>query len=166
MDKCMLSDNKSIFDLFNMVNPNCYQACAIQSVIANDKDLAIKYCDELENAIKYYKWDKSDKNTDYIDSLICQSNLEKWQKLAIMYILGNNTDKCKDLLINAKSSKQFVCHEDVLKNQNDHGNVVDISNYSYNDLQQLREQMLHESIMNFLHPSNVYPHWIKLSRSW
>lgn len=90
-----ISNGKTLFDLFNMINPNCYQAFIIQCIIENRKEEALHYCDELSTAIEYYKWEASNKSSGYIDQLICESNLDKWKKIAIIYIISNNVDLCK-----------------------------------------------------------------------
>lgn len=101
-----ISHNKSMFDLFNMINPNCYQAYIIQCIIEDKKEDALRYCDELSTAFEYYKWDSSGKQSDYIDSLICESNLDKWQKMAIIYIISNDIVKCKNIIKNQISLEQ------------------------------------------------------------
>lgn len=93
-----ISNGKTMFDIFNMVNPNCYQAFIIQSIIECKKHEAIQYCDELMTAIEYYKWEVSSKHGSYIDSLICESNLEKWQKIAIIHIISNDVKSCKSVI--------------------------------------------------------------------
>ena len=42
----IISHNKTLFDIFNMINPNCYQALIIQAIIEDRKD--VKF---LEDAI-------------------------------------------------------------------------------------------------------------------
>jgi hypothetical protein len=101
-----ISHNKSMFDLFNMINPNCYQAYIIQCIIEDKKEDALRYCDELSTAFEYYKWDSSGKQSDYIDSLICESNFDKWQKMAIIYIISNDIVKCKNIIKNQISLEQ------------------------------------------------------------
>ena len=98
-----IGHNKTMFDLFNMINPNCYQAFIIKCIIESNPTDAIQYCDELSTAINLYKWDVSCKQSDYIDKLICESNLNSWQKKAIMYIISNDVEKCKDILVEAAS---------------------------------------------------------------
>lgn len=93
-----ISHGKTVFDLFNMINPNCYQAFIIQCIIENKKEEAIQYCDELSTAIEYYKWDAAGKQSSYIDQLICESDLQKWQKIAIIYIISNNVEQCKKVI--------------------------------------------------------------------
>lgn len=140
-----LSCGKTLFDLFNMVNPNCYQAMIIQDVIENHFSDAIDHCKALQVAIEYYKWNSEDKNTDYIDSLICQSGLERWQKIAIMHVLGSNMKKC------------IECIESELTRQSD------ISESNRND-PFFKDRLLHESIMKMLHPSDTYPYWTRIPR--
>lgn len=101
-----ISHDKSMFDLFNMINPNCYQAYIIQCIIEDKKEDALRYCDELSTAFEYYKWDSSGKQSDYIDSLICESNFDKWQKMAIIYIISNDIVKCKNIIKNQISLEQ------------------------------------------------------------
>lgn len=90
-----ISHDKTLYDLFNMVNPNCYQAFIIQYIIENKKQEAIQCCDELSVAFEYYKWDSKGKQSSYIDTLICESNLTKWQKIAIIHIIANDVKSCK-----------------------------------------------------------------------
>ena len=146
-----LSCGKSLFDLFNMVNPNCYQAMIIQDIISNNTSDAIDHCKALQIAIEYYKWETKDKNTDYIDSLICQSGLDKWQKIAIMHILGSNIKKCIECL-------EYELTKSELTRQNN-------LNIEYNrDDPFYKDRLLHESIMKMLHPSNTYPYWTTIPR--
>ena len=98
MSNHSISHGKTLFDIFNMLNPNCYQAFIIQCIIENKKEEALQYCDELVTAINYYKWDAKDISSKYTDALICESNLEKWQKLSIIYIVSNNIDQCKKII--------------------------------------------------------------------
>lgn len=101
-----ISHGKTIFDIFNMINPNCYQAFIIQSIIENKKEEAVQYCDELKTAIEYYKWDASNKSNRYIDCLICESEyLQKWQKLAIIYIMSNSIEQCKNVILDEIKSE-------------------------------------------------------------
>lgn len=100
MSNHAISNGKTLFDLFNMINPNCYQAFIIQCIIENKKEEAIQYCDELSTAIEYYKWDVERKQSSYIDSLVCDSQFEKWQKIAIIYIISNDVEKCKETINN------------------------------------------------------------------
>lgn len=96
-----ISHSKTLFDIFNMINPNCYQAFIIQCVIENKKEEALQYCDELSTAFEYYKWDSTSKQSNYVDALICESNLAKWQKLAIIQIISNNVTQCRSTIKNA-----------------------------------------------------------------
>jgi hypothetical protein len=82
------------------MNPNCYQAFIIQYIIEDKKSEAIKCCDELLTAFKYYKWDSKGKESDYIDHLICDSSLLNWQKSAIIHIISNNAESCKSIIEN------------------------------------------------------------------
>lgn len=143
-----LFGDKSLFDLFNMVNPNCYQAMIIQDIIEDNIDSAIENCKALQVAVEYYKWETKDKNADYIDSLICQSGLDKWQKIAIMHALGSDINKCIEYL------------ESELKQRN---KSYFIMNNTYDDPND-HERLLHESIMSLLHPSCSYPFWTKIPR--
>ena len=93
-----ISHGKTVFDLFNMINPNCYQAFVIQCIIENKKEEAIQYCNELSTAIEYYKWDSAGKQSSYVDQLICESDLQKWQKISIIYIISNNVEQCKKVI--------------------------------------------------------------------
>jgi hypothetical protein len=81
-----------------MINPNCYQAFIIQCIIENKKEEAIQYCDELSTAIEFYKWEPKTSQSSYVDSLICESQLEKWQKLSIIHIIANEIAACKSIL--------------------------------------------------------------------
>ena len=101
-----ISNGKTVYDIFNMINPNCYQAFIIMYVIENKKEEAIRCCDELRTAIEYYKWDSSGTQSSYIDALICDSNLEKWQKIAIIHIIANNIDACKKTILNEIESEK------------------------------------------------------------
>lgn len=98
MSNHQISHGKTLFDVFNLINPNCYQAFIIQCIIENKKEEAIQYCDELSTAFEYYNWDKTGKQSSYTDSLICESNLEKWQKVAIIHIISNDVFKCKETI--------------------------------------------------------------------
>lgn len=109
-----LSHGKTMFDLFNMINPNCYQAFIIQCIIENKKEEAVQCCDELSTAFEYYKWDSSGKQSGYIDTLICESNLEKWQKIAIIHIISNDVCQCK----NAIEKRIEEEHEEILNRRN------------------------------------------------
>lgn len=90
-----VSNEKTLFDIFNMINPNCYQALVMKSIMDCNKSDALFYCDKLAEAAEYYKWDVTYKKMDYIDSLICMSDLELWQKKAMLYIISNDTVNCK-----------------------------------------------------------------------
>jgi hypothetical protein len=98
MSNYPVSHDKTIYDIFNMINPNCYQAFIIQYIIENRKEEALKCCDELATAIEYYKWDSSGKQSSYVDSLICESKFAKWQKLAIIHIIANDVKSCKRVI--------------------------------------------------------------------
>lgn len=100
MSNYLISHNKTMYDIFNMTNPNCYQAFIIQYIIENKKEDAIKCCDELSVAFNYYKWDTSGKQSNYIDGLINESGLENWQKLALLHIISNNVNSCKTVIEN------------------------------------------------------------------
>lgn len=106
MSNHLISHDKTLYDIFNMINPNCYQAFIIQYIIENRKQEAIQCCDELSVAFEYYKWDSSGKQSSYIDSLICESNLEKWQKIAIIHIIANNAKSCKAVIENEIESEK------------------------------------------------------------
>ena len=93
-----ISHGKTLFDIFNMLNPNCYQAFIIQCIIEDKKEEAVKYCDELTTAINYYKWESKDVSTKYTDALVSESDLEKWQKLSIIYIMSSNIEQCKNVI--------------------------------------------------------------------
>lgn len=95
MSNHTISHGKTVYDIFNMINPNCYQAFIMQYIIENRKEEALKCCEELETAFEYYKWDTSGKQSSYVDSLICESNLDKWQKVAIIHIIANDVKSCK-----------------------------------------------------------------------
>lgn len=101
-----LSNEKTMFDLFNMLNPNCYQAFIIQYIIENRKEDALRCCDELEIAIQYYKWEVNKRQSSYIDSLICESQLEKWQKIAIIHIITNDVTQCKKEIENQLNAEK------------------------------------------------------------
>lgn len=111
MSNHTISNGKTLFDLFNMINPNCYQAFIIQCIIENKKEEAIQYCDELSTAIEYYKWNAEHKQSSYIDSLICDSSFEKWQKIAIIYIISNDFEKCKEV-IESEINKEKQINQD------------------------------------------------------
>ena len=98
MSNHQISHGKTIFDIFNMINPNCYQAFIIQCIIENKKEEAVQYCDELSTAIEFYKWESKTSQSSYVDSLICESQLEKWQKLSIIHIIANEIAACKSIL--------------------------------------------------------------------
>lgn len=100
MSNHTISHGKTLYDIFNMINPNCYQALVMQYIIENKKDEAIQCCDELDTAFKYYNWEKKKCNSSYIDTLICESHLEKWQKLSIIHIITNDTSACKNVILN------------------------------------------------------------------
>lgn len=93
-----ISHDKTMFDLFNMTNLNCYQAFIIQSIFEDKKEDIIQLCNELSTAAAYYKWELKPVKSDYIDSLICESGLKKWQKIAMFYILSNDYTACKSLV--------------------------------------------------------------------
>lgn len=101
-----ISHDKTIYDIFNMINPNCYQAFIIQFIIENKKEEALQCCDELAVAFDYYNWDSKGKQSSYIDSLICESNLEKWQKIAIIHIIANDVKSCKHIIENEIESEK------------------------------------------------------------
>ena len=56
MNNYKFSNDKSLFDVFNMINPNCYQALIINSIIEDNKADCVKYLDELKSAFELYKW--------------------------------------------------------------------------------------------------------------
>ena len=85
----IITKDKTMFDLFNMIQPNCYQAYIIQCIIEDRKQDAISYCNELQTAVDYYKWNVHNNTTDYTDCLICNSELEQWQKIALLHIVSN-----------------------------------------------------------------------------
>ena len=91
-----------------MMNPNCYQALIMQYIIENRKDDALKCCNELSVAFDYYQWDTKSKQSDYLDSLVCESSLEKWQKIAIIHIMSNNIDKCEKVISNEIESENNI----------------------------------------------------------
>lgn len=99
MSNHAISHGKTMFDIFNMINPNCYQSLAIQAIIENKKEEAIYCCNELRTAIEYYKWGSTGKQSSYIDALICDSDLKKWQKIAIIHIIANDVDLCKKAIL-------------------------------------------------------------------
>ena len=68
---------------------------AIKSYNKQDK---LKYLNELKIAFELYKWSSDDKSTPYIDQLICNSDLNTWQKTAIMHIISNNVIKCQETI--------------------------------------------------------------------
>lgn len=94
----IISHNKTLFDIFNMINPNCYQALIIQAIIEDRKEEAIQLCDELSTAFEYYKWESSAEQSGYTDALICDSSLDQWKKLAIIRIISNNVKQCKEII--------------------------------------------------------------------
>ena len=98
MINTIISHNKTLFDIFNMINPNCYQALIIQAIIEDRKEEAIQLCDALSTAFAYYKWESNAKQSGYTDALICDSSLDQWKKLAIIRIISNNVNQCKDII--------------------------------------------------------------------
>lgn len=88
-----ISHEKTMFDIFNMISTNCYQALAIQAIIENKKEEDIQFCDELTTAFEYYKWDSAGKQSSYTDKLVCDSDLEQWKKLALIRIISNNVKR-------------------------------------------------------------------------
>ena len=108
MSNYPISHGKTLYDIFNMMNPNCYQALIMQYIIENRKEDALKCCNELSVAFDYYKWDKTSKQSDYLDSLVCESSLEKWQKIAIIHIMSNNVDQCKKVISNEIESENNI----------------------------------------------------------
>ena len=111
----IITKDKTMFDLFNMIQPNCYQAYIIQCIIEDRKQDAISYCNELQTAVNYYKWDIHNNTTDYTDCLICNSELEQWQKIALLHIVSNEYNKCKDVIelesakLERMNSTKFDC---------------------------------------------------------
>lgn len=103
-----ISHGKTLFDVFNMLNPNCYQAFIIQCIVEDKKEEAIQYCDELTTAINYYKWESKDVSTKYTDALVSESDLKRWQKLSIIYIMSSNIEQCKNVI---KGEIQFEKEE-------------------------------------------------------
>jgi hypothetical protein len=124
MSNHAISHGKTLFDIFNMINPNCYQAFIMNAIIENKKELALQYCDELSTALEYYKWDSKSKQSSYTDSLICESNLLKWQKNAIMYIVSNNVNLCKNVINDEIAEENKKCNKSQLFISNQHNNKV------------------------------------------
>jgi hypothetical protein len=128
MSNHAISHGKTMFDIFNMINPNCYQALIIQAIIENKKEEAIQFCDELATAFEYYKWDSAGKQSSYTDGLICDSNLEQWKKLALIRIISNNVKQCRDILEkeveNDRASYQSRC-DHAKKYGNSSNRVID-----------------------------------------
>lgn len=130
-NKYYISGGKTLFDMFSMINPNCYQTLIMKSIVDGDKNGVLFYCDKLAETVKYYKWDIAYKKNDYIDSLICMSELELWQKRALLYIISNDTDNCKreiELSLFAKSKASYA-----YKNKHDY-ECADDCIYSLNDV--------------------------------
>jgi len=111
MSSHVISHGKTMFDIFNMINPNCYQALIMRAIIENKKDEALQFCDELSTAFNYYKWDSTGKQNSYTDGLICDSNLEKWQKLALIRIISNNVDQCKAIILDELESEKLATEQ-------------------------------------------------------
>lgn len=119
MSNHLISHDKTVYDIFNMINPNCYQAFVIQYIIENRKEEAIKCCDELAVAFEYYKWDKKGKQSNYVDTLICESSLAKWQKIAIIHIIANEVESCKKTIENEieNEKEEYVKRIEAAKQQ-------------------------------------------------
>ena len=135
--KYYISNEKTLFDIFNMINPNCYQALVMKSIMDYNKEAILFFCDKLMEAAEYYKWDISYKKNDYIDSLICVSNLEPWQKKAMLHIIANDISNCKKEVESSmfakakaayayKDSKEDSAYIDFFLNLND---VFSINNF-------------------------------------
>lgn len=124
----IITKDKTMFDLFNMIQPNCYQAYIIQCIIEDRKQDAISYCNELQTAVDYYKWNVHNNTTDYTDCLICNSELEQWQKIALLHIVSNDYNKCKYTIeleiakLERMNSTKFDC---VNRCMNDNNIVID-----------------------------------------
>lgn len=127
-----ISHDKTLYDIFNMINPNCYQAFIIQFIIENKKEEAIKCCDELAVAFEYYNWDSKGKQSSYIDTLICESNLAKWQRIAIIHIIANDIKSCKSVLENEieLENKENIKRAELAKSrkENPPSNLADLYN--------------------------------------
>ena len=93
-----ISHGKTLFDIFNMINPNCYQALVAKAIIEDKKEEAIRLCDELSTALKYYNWDATGAQSSYVDALICESSFDEWKKHALIRIISNNVAQCKEIL--------------------------------------------------------------------
>ena len=126
----IITKDKTMFYLFNMIQPNCYQAYIIQCIIEDRKQDAISYCNELQTAVNYYKWNVHNNTTDYTDCLICNSELEQWQKIALLHIVSNDYNKCKDIIeleiakLERMNSTKFDC---VNRCMNDNNIVITIN---------------------------------------
>lgn len=117
MSNCLISNGKTLYDVFNVINPNCYQAFIIQYIIEDKKEEAIKCCNELTNCFKYYKWERNKKPSGYVDSLICESNLDKWKKLAIIHIITNDVEKCKNIIVDEINKDKHNKNNNITENK-------------------------------------------------
>ena len=130
----IITKDKTMFDLFNMIQPNCYQAYIIQCIIEDRKQDAISYCNELQTAVDYYKWNIHNNTTDYTDCLICNSELEQWQNIALLHIVSNEYNKCKDIIeleiakLERMNNAKFDCTTHCM---NDNNIVIDDHNINY-----------------------------------
>lgn len=184
-----IGNNKTMFDLFNMINPNCYQAFIIKSIIENNKLEAIQCCEELETAITYYRWETKSTSSRYIDALICNSDLEVWQRKAIFHIIDCHTSECSKVIqdeinrenaqINATSISSCDSDSDstdrcVNTNHHKEDSSESDSEYSSNNLTDNkqfevkedynfnRDKRLYESIMKMLYPAS--PFYVRIPR--
>ena len=129
----IITKDKTMFDLFNMIQPNCYQAYIIQCIIEDRKQDAISYCNELQTAVDYYKWNIHNNTTDYTDCLICNSELEPWQKIALLHIVSNEYNKCKDIIeleiakLERMNNARFDCINHCMNDNN-----IDIDEHNIN----------------------------------
>ena len=99
----IITKDKTMFDLFNMIQPNCYQAYIIQCIIEDRKQDAISYCNELQTAVNYYKWNVQNNTTDYTDCLN-----EILQQLTEDKKYNFNYDK--DELVSVRDEKTMTWH--------------------------------------------------------
>ena len=72
--------------------------------------------------------------TDYTDCLICNSELEQWQKIALLHIVSNEYNKCKDIIeleiakLERMNNAKFDC---INHRMNDNNIVIDEHNINH-----------------------------------
>lgn len=101
-----LDNNKNFFDLVNILNPNYYQGRAIEATLVDDEVTILQCINELEIAVKLYKWEVKKDFSNYLDSLVCSCKyLTDQQKRLILAIMSNNIELSKALLDQYYSDK-------------------------------------------------------------